>query len=390
VLTRILVTVQFAAASFLLILLTVTELQRTESQRAALAGREDPVVVLNALAPLDIQFDTLEARLRALPGVASLTVTDTQPWSYSASVAGFARSVDPEASAPAGYVKYVGYDYFATLGFPTLAGRVFDRERDVMETDFFAGGTEAPPIVIDRTYAERLGFAAPADAIDEVVYIPARFTGAAIPARIVGVTEAEVSQLESSEVTGHIYAFAPTRGRQYPLVRLAGEDAAQAFEAIARVWDELAPAVPADIAYLDDLFAQRFLFHTRVGQLFVLLTTAAFLISTTGLLGIAVHVVSRRRHEAAVRKVLGSSAARIARLFLVDFSKPILAGNLFAWPMAYFAAQTYLSFFAQRIDLTPAPFALSLAITLAIAWAAVIGEVLKAASVRPAEVLRHA
>jgi hypothetical protein len=33
---------------------------------------------------------------------------------------------------------------------------------------------------------------------------------------------------------------------------------------------------------------------------------------------------------------------------------------------------------------------LSLAITLAIAWAAVIGEVLKAASVRPAEVLRHA
>jgi putative ABC transport system permease protein len=103
-----------------------------------------------------------------------------------------------------------------------------------------------------------------------------------------------------------------------------------------------------------------------------------------------VHVVSRRRHEAAVRKVLGSSAARIARLFLVDFSKPILAGNLFAWPMAYFAAQTYLSFFAQRIDLTPAPFALSLAITLAIAWAAVIGEVLKAASVRPAEVLRHA
>ena len=58
--------------------------------------------------------------------------------------------------------------------------------------------------------------------------------------------------------------------------------------------------------------------------------------------------------------------------------------------MGYLAAQTYLSAFAQRVELTPAPFALSLAITLVIAWAAVIGEVLKAASVRPAEVLRHA
>jgi ABC-type antimicrobial peptide transport system permease subunit len=54
------------------------------------------------------------------------------------------------------------------------------------------------------------------------------------------------------------------------------------------------------------------------------------------------------------------------------------------------AAEAYLSAFAYRIDLTPAPFLLSLLITLTIAWAAVIGVVLKAASVRPAEVLRHA
>ena len=67
-----------------------------------------------------------------------------------------------------------------------------------------------------------------------------------------------------------------------------------------------------------------------------------------------------------------------------------LIANLAAWPLGYVAAATYLAAFAHRVELTPAPFALSMAITLAIAWAAVMGEVLKAASVRPADVLRHA
>jgi putative ABC transport system permease protein len=389
---RLLVTVQFAAASFLLIMLTVTELQRDESERVARGGREDPVVVLNALGPLGVRFDTLEARLRALPGVVSVTVTSVPPWSYSQSITGFARTIDPEATAPVGLFKNVGYDYFATLGFEILAGRVFDRDRDVTNTDFFARGTEPPSIVIDRAYAERLGYATPADAVDEIVFIPARYVGAAIPARIVGVTETEVSGIATSEVEGHVYAFAPTAptSDQHPLVRLTGENDAATLEAIARVWDELAPAVPLDVVFLDELFAQRFFFHARIGQLFLLLTATAFVISTTGLLGMAVHAVSRRRHEVAVRKVLGSSALGVVRLLLVDFSKPILAGNLIAWPLGYFAAQTYLSFFAHRIELTPGPFVLSMAITLAIAWVAVLGEVLKAASVRPAEVLRHA
>src|SRR5262249_34349492 len=124
--------------------------------------------------------------------------------------------------------------------------------------------------------------------------------------------------------------------------------------------------------------------------IFMLLASAAFLIASIGQLGMAVHIASRRRHEIGVRKTLGSTTLGVVRLLLVEFSKPALLANLLAWPLGYFAATAYPSAFADRIALTPAPFALSLALTLAIAWAAVIGEVWKAASVRPAEVLRHA
>lgn len=118
--------------------------------------------------------------------------------------------------------------------------------------------------------------------------------------------------------------------------------------------------------------------------------TTAFIIASVGLLAIAIHAAARRRHEIAVRKTLGSSVLGVVRLLLTDFSIPVLIGNVIAWPLGYFAAATYLAAFADRIDLGPAPFFLSMAITLAIAWAAVIGVVLKAASLRPAEVLRHA
>ena len=77
-------------------------------------------------------------------------------------------------------------------------------------------------------------------------------------------------------------------------------------------------------------------------------------------------------------------------MLIVDFSKPVLIANLLAWPVGYLAAQLFLQLFADRVALTPATFLLSTALTLVIAWAAVMGEVWKAASVRPAEVLRHA
>jgi putative ABC transport system permease protein len=68
----------------------------------------------------------------------------------------------------------------------------------------------------------------------------------------------------------------------------------------------------------------------------------------------------------------------------------VLVGNVIAWPLAWVAANAYLSSFANRIDLTVAPFLVSMGLTLLLAWAAVIGVVLKAATVHPASVLRRA
>jgi putative ABC transport system permease protein len=76
-------------------------------------------------------------------------------------------------------------------------------------------------------------------------------------------------------------------------------------------------------------------------------------------------------------------------LLLRDFSKPVLVANLVAWPLGFFAMKIYLSFFSDRINLTAAPFVLSLLVTLLIAWIAVSGQAWRAARVHPAKTLRY-
>jgi putative ABC transport system permease protein len=308
-------------------------------ERMALVSHGDPIAVLNPLAPLGIDPDTLEARLKQSPAIKSVTVVYQPPWGYASNTINLARSADPGARAPSYNYWNADYSYFDTLSLDVVAGRVFERDRDTIPTSLGRGSYQQTlPIVVDRLAAERMGFASPQEAIGKVVYVPEsvrRISGlAALPVEIIGVVETETSGIEASPIQGHVYAYGPEAfGGQVPIVKFAREDVAAARAHTQRVWDELAPTVPLNLRWYDDLFAQRYRIHAAFGGAFMLLAGTAFIISTVGLLGIAVHAASRRRHEIAVRKTLGSSVMRIVRLLLTDFSMPVLFGNLLAWPL---------------------------------------------------------
>jgi putative ABC transport system permease protein len=289
--------------------------------------------------------------------------------------------------------RYVGDRYFEKLDLKLLAGRVFDRNRDtpIARPD----PAQEQTVIIDETFARQLGFASPQAAVGQLIYTPN--PAGAVAARVIGVTQTELSTLQAIEtpfgkVEGSIYRFSyyPGFGWYLPLVRIARADVAQAIPEIEAMLGELGPSGLVGVQRYEDRFREAYRQYGRISELFILLGGVAFFIASVGLLGIAVHVASRRRHEIAVRKTLGSSVARVIRLLLTDFSIPVLIGNLLAWPLGYLATQVYLSAFAERIELNAAPFLASMVITLLIAWAAVIGVVLKTATLRPAEVLRRA
>ena len=173
------------------------------------------------------------------------------------------------------------------------------------------------------------------------------------------------------------------------VARVAAADIDGALERIDAAWRELAPGVAISRRFLDEIFERAYAQYARINQLFGTLAVMAFAICVAGLFGMAIFVAGRRRHEIGVRKTLGGSTTQMIRLLLVGFSRPVLAANLIAWPAGYFAARAYLNQFSESIDLTPWPFVLSVLITVAIAWLAVVGQTLRAARTTPAEVLRH-
>jgi len=115
----------------------------------------------------------------------------------------------------------------------------------------------------------------------------------------------------------------------------------------------------------------------------------ALAIALSGLVGMSVHIANRRTHEIGVRKTLGASTGQVVLLLLRASLWPVLLGNLLGWPIAYLLSRTYLNVYTHRIALTPTLFVASAVIALVVATLAIGGHSLRAARLKPADVLRH-
>ena len=389
---------QFAVASFLLIVVTITALQNEHLKRTGLASASDPLVLIeNPSGITKVDSATLRAELARVPQFRGVTEIGAPPWvNLSATLV----SATPDENAPSKLVmgQSVGFDFFSVFDIGLVAGRVFSRdygdETHVNDGAYPESATtpEAPkpaptptPIVVDRGFVDQFGLGSPETAVDQLVYLP---TNPPKAQRIVGVVEThKFTFFNMMKTNGTMYNLRPRL--DYAVVRVSRDDVARGLDGIDRAWRQLAPNVAISRRFLDDYFNDVYEGYLRLGQVLTALALLAFAISLTGLFGMASLIAARRMREVGVRKVHGASGTRMVAMLLASFSKPVLIANLVAWPLAYMSAREYLDTFQAPIALTPLPFVLSLAITVAVAWLAVGSQTLRASRARPAEVLRY-
>src|SRR5210317_1446610 len=108
-----------------------------------------------------------------------------------------------------------------------------------------------------------------------------------------------------------------------------------------------------------------------------------------GLFGLAAFMATQRTREIGVRKVLGANSLQIARLLIWQFSKPVMWALLFALPGAWFASQTYLSFFADRLETPIVILLFSGMIAVLLAWGTVAGHAVRISRSSPIIALRY-
>jgi putative ABC transport system permease protein len=226
-------------------------------------------------------------------------------------------------------------------------------------------------------------------AVGQIIYRPTSQAGDTPPQRlhIIGVAENLVLRPISAGAA-NFYLFNPDAAA-ISLVRIAKNEVLGALAGIDKAWREMVPEEPLKRRFASEQIEQAFQWIEVISGTFVVLAVLASAIAVMSLVGSALHAIRLRTHEIGVRKSLGASVRQILAMLLAGFSKPVIAANVAAWPIAYIVMRGYLSLFAYSDALTIAPFVASLSLALFIAWAAVIAQSVQAARLRPATILRN-
>ncbi|HEX5046623.1 MAG TPA: ABC transporter permease [Gammaproteobacteria bacterium] len=388
-LSKTLVGLQFSVASFFLILVIVVYEQNEEVERNIAATAAAPVLAINNDTTLTgVAPNTLAAELGSLPGVEAVTLIDQPLAATGGSVV--SRTADPADPRKDVAAYGVSYDFTRVFGLELVAGRAFDRAQG---GDAVRSADGQSNVLIDRALAHSLGFSSPADAVDQLIYLPASFTAMfgidrALALRVIGVVETKSFSIlgDADEGGGTLYQF--VRGPYAAVARLRRDEVSSTVRSIDALWSRLAPGIAVNRKFLDDIYDREYSSYARLGYGVRALTLFAVLISAASLFALGLVVAARRKREIAVRKSLGATSKQVLLLLIRDFSVPVIIANLIAWPVAYMAAERYVSMFVNRIAPGIPLFVASLGLTLAVAWVAVGAQSVRAARANPARSLR--
>ncbi|NND70856.1 MAG: FtsX-like permease family protein [Rhodothermales bacterium] len=272
----------------------------------------------------------------------------------------------------------VGFDYIDLMGMEIVAGRNFSR-------DFATDSTES--ILVNEALVEEFDLQNP---------VGQRLTG-----WLTGIYE------EAPVIIGVVKDFnfrslreevQPAVMNMHPdyynfmgaiLVKLNTTDLSSAVAGVEQVWQAALPGKPFTYSFLDDDLAAQYVAEERWSDIVRYSSGLAILIACLGLFGLATLSVQRRRKEIGIRKVLGASISGVVRLVATEFAILVAIATVFAWPLAYFGLQRWLSTFAYRVELGPATFLFAGLIALLIAIATISFQAVRAGMSDPVKSLRY-
>jgi len=173
------------------------------------------------------------------------------------------------------------------------------------------------------------------------------------------------------------------------LVKTSGNNPEQLINYIQGIWHEYNPELPFEYSFLDQTYNNLYRKEVRIGKILNYFSILAVIISCLGLFGLATFMAERRTKEIGIRKVNGADLNSIIAILFKEFSLWVLISFLIAAPIAWFTMHKVFQQYAYRTDISWWIFAVTLLITLLIAWLVVSYNSVKAALANPVESLRN-
>jgi putative ABC transport system permease protein len=375
-LRTVLVVFQFAVTIIIFLSMFVIYKQSRFVRNASLGFDQDRVLVVHRAYALGRQLKTFKRELLTYPEISCVSYTDSLP----------GRHFDPNGHHLEGrplseeYTLYTmsgDHDFARLLDLKVVQGRFFSN-------NIVSDTTSA--VVINETAVKKLGLNNP---------VGKRFikefgnTKEGEFVTIIGVLkDFHYHSLHQKIMPMVIRNIAGAAGN-FISIKLSTKDINRILKVVEKKWKYFSGEQPFVYSFLDEDFNNLYQADVKTGQILAMFFVLSIFISCLGISGLSAFMTEKRTKEIGIRKVLGASIPGVVFLLTKETSKWVILGNLFAWPIAWYAMHKWLQNFAFRISIEWWFFVVAGLLGLAVAFFTVSYQTIKTARANPVDSLRY-
>jgi putative ABC transport system permease protein len=373
---KVLVVTQFAISIILIITTAIVFQQLHYMQVKSLGFDKDQVANMNYTNEVNKQYEAYRTSLLQNAAFKDVTRSSRIPTGRLLDNMGAAVLSGDSLRPTTTDIKYVAsdYDFISTFGIPLAAGRYFSRDY----------GTDTSNYVINEATVDALGWKTAQNAIGKDFKYGNR------QGHIIGVIkDFHFESMHQKIVPMVLLMFPPSVASFNDLsVKIAGKNISDAVAYMQSTWKKYFPETPFEFTFLDDNFQKLYQSEQRQATIFTAFACIAIFIACLGLLGLSAFAITQRIKEIGVRKVLGANTVSIVVLLSKEFLKLVAIAAVFAFLVAWYAMNNWLSDFAYRISIQWWVFVLAAVLAALIALITVSFQAIKAAVANPVKSLR--
>ncbi len=309
---------------------------------------------------------------KSAAGITSVAVSENIPGDHFNNTFGVIPTGTGSGKPIPMVVSSMDENFMKTYGMELAEGRDFDPKY---------GSDKYEAVIINQSASRILGWKNPVG--KELSYNGEHHT-------VIGVMrDINIASLRNA-IQPMVYRYAwGSYERNFLSVRVEPSCVSDKLAFLRSDWKRFFPNSPFDYFFVKDKYSASYQPEEKIDTIIEAFSSLAIFLAGLGLFGLSSVRVTQRTKEIGVRKVLGATIPDILGLFAKESMLLVLAGNLIAAPIAWYAGHRWLEGFAYRTEVSPWIFVLTTVLTLALVLAAIGFQAIKAATANPVRALRY-
>lgn len=370
-LRKALVVFQFAVSIILVIAVVIVTQQLKYAQNKDMGyDTENLLAIRLGTDALRAKYNVIEEAMASTSGVLEVSGANYYP---SLPILGdmgmHLPGTDPK-NLTLIYYNGITENYFKTVGTQLLAGRALNSR-------------DSTQIIVNEATLDEFGI--PLENALSSKLIQA-YEGQSIEYEIVGVAENYHFASIKSEINP-ILLFNDNRPN-WLILKTQSKNQESLISALEQSWESSQVNAPFVYTFVDKQVEKLYAEEKRLGQISLVFTILAILISCLGLFGLVSYFAEQKKKEIGIRKVLGANINSVVQLLTADFIKLVGIAFLIASPIAYYLIQLWLQDFSYHVNIKWWVFAVSGVFAVVITLLTVGFQSIKSAMANPIHSLR--